>query len=79
MGKAEYIVLGAWAVQIKTGKIRHKPCRRWCDFYNETDDARHYCDTIEDMREEQEVKYIPIPAMVLTVAECIRNKPNASV
>ena len=79
MGKAEYIVLGAWAVQIKTGKIRHKPCRRWCDLYNEANATFHYCDSVDDTLEDQNSRDIPIPAMVITVAECIRNKPNASV
>lgn len=79
MGKAEYIVMGAWAVQAKTGKIRHKLCRRWCDFFNQTNDAKHYCDTIEDTRGEQESKYILIPAMVITVSECLRRKHDSGV
>ena len=76
MGKAEYIVMGAWAVQAKTGKVRHLPCRRWCNHYNENDKPIHSCDALDD----DPIKEVPIPAMVVTVSECLRKgKQDASV
>ena len=75
MGKAEYIVLGSWAVQAKTGKIRHKLCRRWCNKYNEDGVKHHLCDAIDG----EYSRSIDIPEMVITVSECLRRKVDASV
>lgn len=72
MGKAEYIVMGAWAVQAKTGKVRHRPCRRWCQYWNEDDKPTHLCD--QDTYGEE----IPIPPMVITASECLRNKNEST-
>ena len=69
MSEAEYIVMGAWAVQAKTGKVRHRPCRRWCSFYNQNNENFHACDA-----EQSDGMNIVIPEMVRTVSECLKRK-----
>lgn len=69
MGKAEYLVMGDWAIQVKTGKVRHKLCKRWCSYFNEDDLFYHPCyppgaDEVE----------MTIPEIVRTTALCFRNK-----
>ena len=72
MGKPEYIVMGSWAVQRSTGKVRHLPCRRWCTYFNHNNTPEHPCRALtEDLGE---ITRIPIPAMVITMSEIIRNK-----
>jgi len=78
MGEAEYIVMGSWAVHAKTGKVRHRPCRRWCNLFNDDGYPTHICDAKDD--EGKLSNSLAIPAMVVTVSECLRSKKqDASV
>ena len=74
MGKVEYIVMGSWAIHGRSGKIRHTPCRRWCNYYNEDGEPNHSCDANED----EGYDVIAIPQMVVTVSECLRKKNEHS-
>jgi hypothetical protein len=76
----DFLVIGQWAISRKSGKLRHRLCRRWCDRFNEYNENLHDClEEGEDFNstyfdKDHNITYYTrtIPCLIMDLARAMR-------
>lgn len=84
--KPEWFVMGSWAIHTSTGRLKHKPCGKWCDFFNFQGKDFHTCKLKEQElyeqyfsvteEEYQRAVHIPIPGVVRVTVKLYKESAN---
>lgn len=73
----DYLVMGEWAIERTTGRLRHKLCRHWCEKFNydSTKTVKtHKCDVRDEGYDEPDpYQERHIPAIVRDTARTLQS------